>query len=75
MGAPLSDLERHSRQTPHLRHIPRSFDLASTSVTVAEFQRFLKDRPDVTGEFTNRYSPVADGTAIGVTWYIAAHAP
>jgi formylglycine-generating enzyme required for sulfatase activity len=72
MGSPLSDPERAKDERPHLRRIPRSFAIASKPVTVAEFQKFLKARPEVRGEFTNRYSPDANGPTIGITWFIAA---
>jgi formylglycine-generating enzyme required for sulfatase activity len=39
---------------------------------VAEFQRFLKDRPDVEHRYMKRYSPEAAGPIISVTWYAAA---
>jgi formylglycine-generating enzyme required for sulfatase activity len=39
---------------------------------VEEFQRFLKERPDVRHLYTKRYSPVPDGPIIAVTWFEAA---
>jgi formylglycine-generating enzyme required for sulfatase activity len=72
MGSPLTEEGRFEAENPHRRRIPRSFAIGATSVTVEHFKRFLKDRPDVRGEFTNRYSPEGNGPTIGVTWYIAA---
>jgi formylglycine-generating enzyme required for sulfatase activity len=72
MGAPPSDPDRFDSETPHRRLIPRAFAIASRPVTLAEFRDFLKDWPDVTGEFTNRHSPDAGGPTIGLSWFVAA---
>ncbi len=72
MGSPPSDPERFENEVLHRRRIPRSYALASRSVTVAEFQRFLKDRPDVEHSFAKRYSPEADGPILAVNWFQAA---
>src|SRR5262249_47962314 len=70
MGSPPSDPDRieAAGDVPHRRRIPRSYAIASRSVTVAEFERFLKERPDVEHQYAKRYSPEADGPIIGVTW-------
>jgi formylglycine-generating enzyme required for sulfatase activity len=73
MGSPLSEPERIEKsERPHLRRIARSFSMASRPVTVAEFQRFLKDRPDVRHNYMKHYSPEAGGPIISVTWFEAA---
>ena len=68
----------------HVVAIPRSFALATTEVTVAEFRRFLDANPDAKrgyqfpgaptrmAEVLARFSPDDDGPAIAVTWYEAA---
>src|SRR5262249_25125485 len=79
MGSPPSDPDwNDGSDVLHCRRIPRSYAIASRSVRVAEFQRFLKDRqrflkdrPDV-AHFLKRYSPEADGPIISVTWFEAA---
>ena len=65
----------------HVVAIPRSFALATTEVTVAEFRRFLDANPDAKrgyqfpgaptrmAEVLARFSPDDDGPAIAVTWY------
>jgi formylglycine-generating enzyme required for sulfatase activity len=75
MGSPPSDPDRVERaEALHRRRIPRSYAIASRSVTVAEFQRFLKERPDVqvASAGLQHYSPESDGPILGVTWYEAA---
>lgn len=72
MGSPLSDPDRRDDETPHRRRIPRSFAIGARSISVEEFQRFLKDRPDVRHQYTKRYSPVPDGPIIALTWFEAA---
>jgi serine/threonine protein kinase/formylglycine-generating enzyme required for sulfatase activity len=72
MGSPQSDPEHFENEVLHRRRIPRSYALVNRSVTVAEFQRFLKDRPDVVHSFAKRYSPKPDGPIIAVNWFQAA---
>jgi formylglycine-generating enzyme required for sulfatase activity/tRNA A-37 threonylcarbamoyl transferase component Bud32 len=73
MGSPPSDPDRvEGTDDLHRRHIPRRYALASRSVTVAEFQRFLKEWPDVRHDYPKRYSPEVDGPIISVTWFEAA---
>jgi formylglycine-generating enzyme required for sulfatase activity len=62
-------------EKPHRRIIPRSYAIATRPVTVAQWQRFLKDWPDVPRpprEFLKRYSPEPGGPMILVTWFEAA---
>src|SRR5262249_54781531 len=76
MGAPPWDADRvPESEAPHRRRVGRSFALGSKAVTVAEYQRFLKDRPEVFegwSGFLKRYSPEPGGPILGVTWYEAA---
>src|SRR5207302_9914000 len=62
-------------QRPAQRRISRNFAIASKPVTVAQWQRFLKERPEVPrspSQDLKRYSPEANGPIIGVSWYMAA---
>jgi serine/threonine protein kinase/formylglycine-generating enzyme required for sulfatase activity len=72
MGSPASEGRVDEYETPHLRRISRRYAIASKPVTVEEFQRFLKERPDVRREFRKDYSPDNDGPIIAVTWFMAA---
>ncbi len=73
MGSPLWEPDRIPvNEKPHRRIIPRSFALMTKPVTVAQWQQFLKDRPDVPRDFPKRYSPEADGPIIYVSWFLAA---
>jgi formylglycine-generating enzyme required for sulfatase activity len=72
MGSPAGEEGRLVIEAPHRRRIGRSFALASKPVTVEEFQRFLRERPDVRHNYMKQYSPEADTPIVGVTWYEAA---
>jgi formylglycine-generating enzyme required for sulfatase activity len=89
MGSPSYELGRvpasdSPDETLHRTRIPRSFAIASTEVTIAQFQRFLDDNPAVKARFVYRdnpnrmtqvlgtFSPERDGPQIAVTWYEAA---
>jgi serine/threonine protein kinase/formylglycine-generating enzyme required for sulfatase activity len=77
MGSPLHEASRHPFELPHRQRVGRRFAIASKKVTVAQFQRFLKDRPQVkryhNEPFINeRFSPDPDGPIIAVSWYEAA---
>ncbi len=73
MGSPPSEPGRgDDEETPHLEKINRSFALACKPVTVEQFQRFLKDRPEVKHDHVKRYSPDPEGPIVNVTWFEAA---
>ena len=72
MGSPLYEANRFVDELPHRRRIGRRFALASKKVTVAQFERFKKDHPEVKHTYTQRFSPDPDGPIISVTWYEAA---
>jgi formylglycine-generating enzyme required for sulfatase activity len=73
MGSPRWEKDRHAANEPwHVRRIDRSYALASTAVTVAQYREFLKDNPDVPKDFSERYSPEQGGPIISVSWYAAA---
>jgi formylglycine-generating enzyme required for sulfatase activity len=76
MGSLHTDPERiMANERPHRRRIGRSFALASKPVTVAQWQQFLKERPNVPkmlGDIMKRFSPEPNGPIINVSWYMAA---
>ena len=72
MGSPGVESRGRDDEIPHQQRIERSFAIANRSVTVEEFQLFLKERPDVTRPITKEYSPDADGPIIAVSWFMAA---
>ena len=77
MGSPVHERDRHPEETPHRRHIPRSFAIATKEVTVRQFREFLKANPRVEHIWgpTEKYSPDTepeDGPVLGVTWFAAA---
>jgi serine/threonine protein kinase/formylglycine-generating enzyme required for sulfatase activity len=58
----------------HDRHIPRSFAIATTEVTVAQYQRFLADLRkfiEVKSAFDPRVSPENDSPWNGAQWFEA----
>jgi formylglycine-generating enzyme required for sulfatase activity len=72
MGSPAAEEGRTEYELLHRRRIGRCFALASKPVTVEEFQRFLKERPDVARMNIKQYSPGMDTPIIAVTWFEAA---
>jgi formylglycine-generating enzyme required for sulfatase activity len=72
MGSPQTEADRESAEKPHRRVIGRSFAIATLAVTIAEWQRFVKDHPKLSHEFPRRYSPDPGGPIINVSWFMAA---
>jgi formylglycine-generating enzyme required for sulfatase activity/tRNA A-37 threonylcarbamoyl transferase component Bud32 len=72
MGSPSTEAGRRVGERAHRRLIERSFVIASKPVTVEEFQRFLRERPDVRHIYTRSQSPDPQGPIIAVTWFQAA---
>ncbi len=89
MGSPIDERGRQpapdsAAEPQHTVTIPRSFAIATTEVTVAQFRRFLDANPDAKrghqyegapdrmAQVLARFSPDDDGPAIAVTWYEAA---
>jgi formylglycine-generating enzyme required for sulfatase activity len=73
MGSPPTESGRIGvNEKPHVRVIPRSYAIATKPVTVEQWQRFLKDRPQIPQDYVQRYSPEAGGPIITVSWYMAA---
>jgi formylglycine-generating enzyme required for sulfatase activity len=80
MSSPTTETERLAGNEPLRRMvIPRRFAIATTEVSVAQFQRFLKQagltnpRYTASTEFLNKSSPDPDGPWITPDWYTAAH--
>jgi formylglycine-generating enzyme required for sulfatase activity/tetratricopeptide (TPR) repeat protein len=81
IGSPATEPERFSgiEFAPHRVMIPRRFAIAAKEVTVAQFQRFLKqtriteERYLLPHDLLNKLSPDPDGSWIGPEWYGAAH--
>jgi serine/threonine protein kinase/formylglycine-generating enzyme required for sulfatase activity len=80
MGAQADEPERsggENDQSPRQMVIRRRFAIATTEVTISQFQNFLKTnsnpRYTLTASFLNKYSPDADGPWVAPDWYTAAH--
>src|SRR5262249_46805371 len=69
MGAPPDDPDRESEEVYHRRQIPRRFAIATQEVTVADFQRFAREKRGRPHLRNIRYSPHADGPQNSVSWY------
>jgi formylglycine-generating enzyme required for sulfatase activity len=72
MGSPPDEADRQNEPIVH-RHIGRSFAVATTPVTLEQFDRSLRDRgkgPHTT--YTKQYCPSPDCPAIGINWFMAA---
>jgi len=72
MGAPATEPDRYSWETPHRRKIGRSFAIATKEVTVEQFQKFLRANPGIRHNYTERFAPAPNCPQISVTWYEAA---
>jgi formylglycine-generating enzyme required for sulfatase activity len=73
MGSPPWEADRiEVNEKPHLRVIGRNFAIATKPLTVAQWQRFVKERPDVPADFVEHFSPEPDGPIVAVSWYAAA---
>lgn len=86
MGSPETEPYRDSDEVQHQVIIPRSFAIAATETTVAQFQQFLDDHPAIKklAQADSAKSPVRDNKKllafspdeqcpqILVTWYEAA---
>jgi len=82
MGAPPGEPGRTDAETPHRVRIPRSFAVATTELTVAQFARFLAARPEFGDTWRKaayarfkepfKYTPTSDSPQTSVSWYDAA---
>jgi formylglycine-generating enzyme required for sulfatase activity len=71
VGSPPDEADRGSEPIVH-RRIGHSFAVATTPVTRAQFERFLKERGKGRHSYTRRYCPDPDCPAIGINWFMAA---
>jgi formylglycine-generating enzyme required for sulfatase activity len=72
MGSPGEQAGRYQFENLHWRRIGRRYAIGTKPVTVAQWQHFLEERPDVQHVNVSRWSP-EPGCPIGsVTWYMAA---
>jgi formylglycine-generating enzyme required for sulfatase activity len=85
MGSPLSERGRSITETQHRVQIPRTYAVATTEVTNAQFARFLAAVPDYAARWNRataarfgtpprfaKYSRTPDSPQVGVSWYDAA---
>jgi formylglycine-generating enzyme required for sulfatase activity len=72
MGSPKSEPDRDTDETLHSQVISHPFAIATTEVSVEQYQEFLKANPGVDYANNDRYSPDLKGPRNGVNWYHAA---
>jgi formylglycine-generating enzyme required for sulfatase activity len=73
LGSPEDEPTRFGNETKHLRKINRSFAIASKAVTVEQYRLFSKGQTDPQMQIYNEeYSPSADCSINGVSWFDAA---
>jgi formylglycine-generating enzyme required for sulfatase activity len=73
MGSPGDEMGRSVAERPVRKELARTFAISSKEVTVAQFQRYLDENPDVPKPGrTVRHSPDPDGPMSSVAWYHAA---
>jgi formylglycine-generating enzyme required for sulfatase activity len=72
MGSPATEPDRYARfELPHRRVIPRRFAIAAKEVTVADYQEFVKENPEVDHATSSRLSPDPRGPMNRVSWFHA----
>ncbi|MBM4094679.1 MAG: formylglycine-generating enzyme family protein [Planctomycetes bacterium] len=71
-GSPPSEPGHELDQTPRLQFIPRRFAIAAKETTVAEFQAFCGECPQIDGHYTRNLAPQPTCPQISVSWYQAA---
>jgi hypothetical protein len=72
MGSPADQPDWRKDERMHLRRIERNFAVGSKAVTVSEWEKFAKARPEGVVDYEKRYSPEPGGPMVGMTWYQAA---
>jgi formylglycine-generating enzyme required for sulfatase activity len=72
VGSPPSEPYRADDETLHRRRISRHFALATKTVTVRQFEEFLKAHPEIRHTYREKYSPDREGPMVAVTWFEAA---
>jgi serine/threonine protein kinase/formylglycine-generating enzyme required for sulfatase activity len=73
MGSPDNEPGRDAGEALHDVRIPRSFAVATKEVTVGQFQKFLKDRPELAARWKGKLEMQnPDEPVVGVTWFEAA---
>jgi serine/threonine protein kinase/formylglycine-generating enzyme required for sulfatase activity len=73
MGSPQEEPGHVENERIHHRRIERSYALASTAVTVAQYQRFMGDpeRRHLLSSYPDFYNPEPDCPINAVSWYAA----
>jgi formylglycine-generating enzyme required for sulfatase activity len=71
MGSPPNEPDRSSELIAR-RRIGRSFAVATTPVTRAQYERFLRDRNQQRHNYTQKYCPDPNCPVIGINWFMAA---
>jgi formylglycine-generating enzyme required for sulfatase activity len=72
MGSPIGEPNREKNEVPHQRRIGRTFAIASTIVTKAQFRHFQEANPDVAKSDIDEWSRTDDSPQVAVDWYDAA---
>jgi formylglycine-generating enzyme required for sulfatase activity len=61
-----------ANEKPHWHVIGRTFAIATRSITVAQWQQFLNDRPNLPRNSEKVYSPDPAGPVTQLSWFLAA---
>jgi formylglycine-generating enzyme required for sulfatase activity len=72
MGSPDGEPGRQTDEVPHQQRIGRTFAIASTAVTKAQFRHFQQAIPDVRRPDIEQFSRTDDSPQVNVDWYDAA---
>ena len=72
MGSRENEMGRERNETPHLERIRRSYSIAGTETTVAQFDAFLRDNPAFQRTHGGRPRLTPDAPQTFVSWHAAA---
>ena len=72
MGSPRTERQRDENETLHSRRIRANYAIAGKETTVEQFERFLRDEPEMRSPAHYREGSSRDFPQTGVTWYQAA---
>ncbi len=72
MGSPYTEPDRSSLEQLHRKRIGRSFAIASKEVTVAQYQAFRREYPNLGRQVLRKYTPEDNCPQVSVTWFEAA---
>ncbi len=72
MGSPKDEAMRRDHEPQHTERFPTGFEIGATEVTIAQFEPFLEDHPELSKRLPRLKGWSADAPATRTSWYAAA---